>query len=84
MRILLRAAIAASSLASIGSADAGEGEGTVANSRFTEIPGELVQAPVQAVPWVATVQNRAAIHAYATGSDRRTWISPPIQNYLAR
>ena len=47
MKIMLRAAIAALSIASIGSAIAGEGEGTVANTQFTEVPGVVAQADVQ-------------------------------------
>ena len=45
MKIMLRAALAAASIASIGSAYAGEGEGVVSNTRFTEIPGVVAQAP---------------------------------------
>jgi hypothetical protein len=79
MKIMLRAAIAAMSLASIGSAYAGEGEGTVANTRFTEIPGVVAQAPVQNAPPVATAQNGKAVQTYVTRSGRGTWLFPPNQ-----
>ncbi len=79
MNIMLRAAIAAASLASIGSAYAGEGEGTVANTLFTEIPGVVAQAPVQNAPSVATAQNGQAIHTYVTQSSHGTWLFPPNQ-----
>jgi hypothetical protein len=78
MNTVLRAAIVAASLASIGPAYAGEGEGTVANTRFTEIPGVVAQAPAQNVPPVATAQNGQASRSNAT------WLFPPIGKYLAR
>ena len=61
MKIMLRAAIAAVSIASIGPAVASAGEGTVANTRFTEIPGIVTQAPVQSASAVATAQNGQAV-----------------------
>ena len=45
MKIMLRAAIAALSFASIGSAYAGEIEGIQANTLFTQLPGVIAQAP---------------------------------------
>jgi hypothetical protein len=81
MKIMLRAAIAAISIGTIGSAYAyaGEGEGTAANTLFTEIPGVVAQAPVQNAPLVATAQNGQATHAYVTRSSRGTWLFTPNQ-----
>jgi hypothetical protein len=74
MKIMLRAAIAAFSIASIGSAYAESEGGPNANTQFTEQPGFLAQAPVQTVPSVATAQNGQAVHVYATQSSRGTWL----------
>jgi hypothetical protein len=80
MKIMLRAAIAALSFATIGSAIASEGDGgTVANSFFTELPGVIAQAPVQNAPPVATAQNGQAIHTYVTQSSHGTWLFQPYQ-----
>jgi hypothetical protein len=81
MRIMLRAAIAA---VSIGSAYAGEGEGTAANTLFTEIPGMVAQAPAQTAPLMATAQNGQAMQTYVSDSNRTTWMFPPIGKYVAQ
>ena len=62
MKIMLRAAIAALSIASIGPALADGGEGTVANTQFTELPGVVAQAQVPNAPVYAQngQQNRQA------------------------
>ena len=81
MKIMLRAAIAALSFASIGSAIASEGDGgTVANSFFIELPGVVSQAPVQNAPAIATAQNGQAVHAYVANSSRGTWLFQPNQS----
>jgi hypothetical protein len=81
MKIMLRAAIAALSFASIGPAFAGEGDGgTVANTFFTDLPSVVAQAPVQNAPAVATAQNGQAMHAYITQSGRGTWLFAPNPN----
>jgi hypothetical protein len=77
MRIMLRAAMAAFSIATIGSAHAESEGGPAANTQFTEQPGYLAQAPVQNAPVVATAQNGQAVHIYATQSGRGTWLFPP-------
>jgi hypothetical protein len=64
MKIAIRAAIAALSIASIGSAYAGDGEGPAANTQFTEIPGVVTQAPAQNAPVFANAQNGQAVHAH--------------------
>jgi hypothetical protein len=84
MKIMLRAAIAAVSIASIGSAIAGEGEGTVANAQFTEVPGVVAQAAVQNAPSVATAQNGRTVLAYVAQSSHGTWLFPPNPNEGAK
>ena len=64
----------------IGSAYAGEGEGAIANSRFTSIPGVVAQAPAQSASAVATAQNGQVVQAYVTRSNGGTWLFPPNEN----
>ncbi len=73
-------AVAAALSLGIGSAYAGEGEGPVANTLFTELPGVVAQAPAQNAPAVATAQNGKAVKVYVTQSSRGTWLFPPNQN----
>lgn len=80
MKITLRAALAAASIASIGSAYAGESEGIVSNTRFTGIPGVVAQAPAQNAPAVATAQNGQAVPVYVTRSNQGTWLFAPNGN----
>ena len=95
MKIMLRAAIAALSIASIGPALADGGEGTVANTQFTELPGVVAQAQGPNVPTYAQngqqnrqaqtqqAQNGQAAHGYgvySTQSSRGTWLFPPNAN----
>jgi hypothetical protein len=84
MKIMLRAAIAAVSIGTIGSAYAGNGDGTIANTRFTEIPGVVGQAPVQSAPLAAAGQDGQAAQTYVSRSSGAAWVFPPIGNYLAR
>jgi hypothetical protein len=84
MKFMLRAAIAAVRIGTIGSAYAGEGEGIAANTSFTEIPGVVAQAPAQNAPLTATAQNGQAMETYVSGSNRTTWMFPPIGKYLAQ
>ena len=77
MRIMLRATIAAVSFANIGSAYAGEG--SVANTVVTWLPGAVEQAPSQNAPLVAAAQNGQTMLAYATQSNHGTWHFPPNQ-----
>ena len=57
MKTMLLAAATALSLGTIGSAYADSGEGVVANTQFTQIPGVVAGAPAHNVPSVATAQN---------------------------
>jgi hypothetical protein len=84
MKIMLRAAIMAASLGTIGSAYAGDGDGTIAETRFTEIPGVVAQAPVRDAPLVATAQDGQAVQDSVSRSSGAAWVFPPIGNYLAR
>ena len=76
MKTTLLAAAAALSLG-IGSAYADSEGGQIANTKFTEIPGFLAQAPAQNAPAVATAQNGRAAQTYVTQSGRGTWLFPP-------
>jgi hypothetical protein len=79
MKTMRLAAATVLSLGTIGSAYADGGEGVVANSQFTQITGVVAGAPAHNVPPVAAAQN-----GQVAQSNNRTWIYPPIQNYLGR
>ena len=79
MRTMIIAAGAALSL-SAGAAYADQGEGTVANTFFTELPRVVAQAPAQQEPAVATAQNGQVVHAYVANSGHGTWLFPPNEN----
>ncbi len=57
MKLLLRTALLAATIGSIGTAYADGGEGPAPNTYFTELPGVIAQAPTQ--------DN----HAYATNNN---------------
>lgn len=78
MRIVLRAALMAASLASIGPAYAGENERSPADTT-----GVLAEAPADSSPSVATAQGRRAVGGGESRSDRNGWLFPPIGKYLA-
>lgn len=63
MRLTIRAALLAASIASIGTAYAGDGEGPIPNTQFNELPNVIAQAPVQDNHAYAANQNGSA---YAT------------------
>lgn len=69
MKTLFGAAIAALSVASISPAIAGEGEGTIANTQFTELAGVVAQAPAPSASLMAAVQTRFSANDYATQSN---------------
>jgi hypothetical protein len=77
--LVLRAASMVISLG-VGSAYAGDGEGPVANTQFTEIPGVVTQAPAQNAPLEATAQNDQATQTYVIRSNRGTWLFAPNPN----
>ena len=82
MRTMLLAAAVGLSLAASTAAYADGGDGPVANSFFTELPGVVAQADVpnatayaqnrQVQPQQA--QNGQGVHVYATQSSRGTWL----------
>jgi hypothetical protein len=74
MRIMLRAAIAALSIASIGPAFAGEIEGVQPYTSFQQLPGVIAMAPAEN-PMVATAQNGQATRVYVTQTNRGTWLN---------
>ncbi len=75
--LVLRAASMVLSLG-IGSAYAGDGDGTVANTRFTEIPGVVAQPRVHSGPSMATARNGLATHTFVTRSQHDgVWLFPP-------
>ena len=82
MRIMLRAAIAALSFASIGPAIASEGDGgTTRDTFFTGVPDVAAQAPVQNAPSIAAAQNEQAGQTYSH-SNHSPWLFPPVGKYL--
>jgi hypothetical protein len=77
MRAFFRAAIAALSIASISPALAGEGEGTITNTQFTELPGVVAQGPAAADPWRAAVaQDRGSANTFTTQSNHVVSLFP--------
>lgn len=76
MRTLFHAAIAALSVASISPAIAGEGEGTIANTQFTELPGVVAQAPEANASLMAAAQVRDPASAFITQSNHIVSLFP--------
>ena len=79
MRIILLAAAAGLSLAASTAAYADGGDGPVANSFFTELPGVVAQADVPNATAYAQnrhvqAQNGQSVPVYATQSSRGTWL----------
>ncbi len=66
MKLLIRAALLAASIGSIGTAYAGDGEGPVANTQFNELPNVIAQAPVQSDRAIAATQNRSGTALFVT------------------
>ena len=73
MKTMILAMAAALALGT-GAAYAGDGEGTLANTAFTEIPGVIAQAPVASSRAVA--QNGNAVMAYVTTEHHAAWTFP--------
>ena len=74
MRTMIIAAVAAMGLTG-GVANAGEGDGPAANTLFTQIPGEVAQAPAGNPPSTGTAQQTGPS---GNRSSRSPWLSPPI------
>jgi hypothetical protein len=87
MKTMLLAAAAALSLG-VASAYADGGDGAIANTYFTELPGVVAQAQVPNAPVYAQngqaqsqqAQNGQGVHDYATQSNRGTWLFAPNGN----
>lgn len=77
MRTLFYAAIVAAAATGVSPAIAGEGEGTIANTHFTQLPGVMAQSPVQSVPSVALVRNSQGSATYVTQTSPGVWLIPP-------
>ena len=87
MKTMLLAAAAGLSLVASTAAYAGDGEGPVGNTFFTQLPGVVAQADVPKVPAYAQngqatqhAQNGQGVHAYVTQSSHGTWLFPPNAN----
>jgi hypothetical protein len=74
MRTVIIAAVAAMGLTH-GVANAGEGDGPAANTLFTQIPGEVAQAPAGNLPSTGTAQQTGPS---GNRSGHNPWLSPPI------
>jgi hypothetical protein len=87
MKTMIIAAAAALSLTA-GSAYADGGDGTIANTFFTQLPGVVAQAQVPNAPVYAQngqalnqqAQNGQGVHAYVTQSSHGTWLFAPNGN----
>jgi hypothetical protein len=93
MKTMLLAAAAALSLG-VGSAYADGGDGTIANTQFTELPGVVAQAQVPNAPAYAQqngqaqtkqaqngqAQNGQTVQTYVTHSSHGTWLFAPDPN----
>lgn len=77
MRTLIYAAIVAGAVTGIGPAIAGEGEGAVANTQFTQLPGVLAQSPAPNAQSVALVRNGQGAATYVTQTSPGVWLFPP-------
>jgi len=75
MKLMLRAALLAASIGSIGTAYAGDGEGPIPNTQFTEIPNVIAQAPVQDNHAYAANQNGSGYAARQRPSVVFPWSS---------
>jgi hypothetical protein len=77
MKTIILATAAALSLGA-GAAFAGEGEGTTANTYFTELPGVVATAPVQAPGVVAASGTQT--HAFVTQQRSAVSLFPANEN----
>lgn len=66
MKIMIRAALLAMSIGSIGTAYAGDGEGPIPNTEFTQFPGVIAQAPGQSDRAFAGTQNGSGTSVFVT------------------
>ena len=67
-------------LSAFGVAYAGEGEGVVPNTRFTELPGVVAELPAQEnshASMVANAPSTPSTQSFVTRSRQGTWLFPP-------
>ena len=77
MRTLFYAAIVAAAATGISPAIAGDGEGTIANTEFTQLPGVIAQSPVPSVSAVARVRDSQRAATFVTQTSPDVWLIPP-------
>lgn len=66
MKIMIRAALLAMSIGSIGTAYAGDGQGPIPNTEFTQFPGVIAQAPGQSNRAIAGTQSGSGTSVFVT------------------
>jgi len=72
------------SLGGIGSAYADEAESTRAGARSIETTTLMAQANIPNVPSLGVVNPAVTVESPAPRADRRSWVFPPLGNYLPR
>ena len=77
MRTLFYAAIVAAAATGISPAIAGDGEGAIANTAFTQLPGVIAQSPVPNVSAVAGVRDSQRAATFVTQTSPDVWLIPP-------
>ena len=66
MKYMIRAAILAVSIGSMGTAYAGDGQGPIANTQFNQLPGVIAQTQVDNNRAVAATQNGSGTALFVT------------------
>ena len=66
MKIMIRAALLAMSIGSIGTAYAGDGQGPIPNTEFNQFPGVIAQAPGQNNRAIAGTQSEPGTSLFVT------------------
>jgi len=66
MKIMIRAALLAMSIGSIGTAYAGDGQGPIPNTEFNQFPGVIAQVSRQSNRAIAETQNGSGTSLFVT------------------
>jgi len=77
MKNMFIAAIAVLGVAGISPAMAGDGEGTIGNSQFTQLSGVIAEAPMARAEVAEVAQDGAAAQAFVTQASYSVWLFPP-------
>lgn len=77
MRTLFYAAIVAAAATGISPAFAGDGEGAIANTSFTQLPGVIALSAGPSVQAVAQVQDSQGAATFVTQTNPGIWLIPP-------